>query len=71
MSWGWHIGKVWGVAWVSVPSIPSSAAHLAQILGEALPASVTGCAHDTEVNRMGLGLVPGAKLWVKGLVVGF
>lgn len=55
---------------MSVLSITSSVAHLAGRLGEVLPASVRGCAFDAEVNRIGLGLVPGAAtLWVRGLVV--
>lgn len=54
---------------MSVLSISSSVAHLARRLGEALPASVRGCALDAEVNRTGLSLAPGAMLWVRGLVV--
>lgn len=40
------------------------------MLGEVLPDPVRGRAHDAEVNRVGLGLVPGAKLWVRGRVGG-
>lgn len=56
MSWGWHTGKVWGVAW-GVSSFHS------------LFTWQRGCALDSEVNRTGLGLAPGATLWVRGLVV--